>query len=68
MTADLHTPHVQYRENFPHPPTLIVDGVDMTMKVAAGTLRIEHRQGLPPLVTFALVADVSFEGDAEVSR
>jgi hypothetical protein len=61
-----HTAHVQYHENWPHPPTFTVDGVDMTEKVKAGSLKIQHRAGKPPLVTFSLVADASFDGAADV--
>ena len=57
---------VQYRDEFPATPSLIVDGVDMTEKVMAG-MAITHRGGQFPTITLGLAqAHVAFDGLAEV--
>jgi len=57
---------VQYRDEFPATPSLIVDGVDMTEKVSAG-MSITHRGGQFPTITMGLAAaHVAFDGLAEV--
>ena len=57
---------VQYRDEFPATPSLIIDGVDMTEKVMAG-MSITHRGGQFPTVTMGLAAaHVAFDGLAEV--
>ena len=57
---------VQYRDEFPATPSLIVDGVDMTEKVSAG-MSITHRGGQFPTLTMGLAqAHVAFNGLAEI--
>jgi len=57
---------VQYRDEFPATPSLIIDGVDMTEKVSAG-MSITHRGGQFPTITMGLAAaHVAFDGLAEV--
>lgn len=57
---------VQYRDEFPATPSLIVDGVDMTEKVMAG-MTIIHRGGQFPTITMGLAqARVAFDGLAEI--
>lgn len=55
---------VQYRDEFPATPSLIIDGVDMTEKVSAG-MSITHRGGQFPTITMGL-AHVAFDGLAEI--
>ena len=57
---------VQYRDEFPATPSLIIDGVDMTEKVSAG-MSITHRGGQFPTITMGLAAaHVAFDGLAEI--
>ena len=57
---------VQYRDEFPAAPSLIIDGVDMTEKVMAG-MSITHRGGQFPTITMGLAAaHVAFDGLAEI--
>lgn len=57
---------VQYRDEFPATPSLIIDGVDMTEKVMAG-MTITHRDGQFPTLTMSLAtAHVAFNGLAEI--
>ena len=57
---------VQYRDEFPATPSLIIDGVDMTEKVMAG-MSITHRGGQFPTITMGLAAaHVAFDGLAEI--
>ena len=57
---------VQYRDEFPATPSLIIDGVDMTEKVSAG-MSITHRGGQFPTITMGLAAEyVAFDGLAEI--
>jgi len=57
---------VQYRDEFPATPSLIIDGVDMTEKVMAG-MTITHRGGQFPTLTMGLAAaHVAFSGLAEI--
>lgn len=57
---------VQYRDEFPAAPSLIIDGVDMTEKVMAG-MSITHRGGQFPTITMGLAAPhVAFDGLAEI--
>ena len=57
---------VQYRDEFPATPSLIVDGVDMTEKVMAG-MTITHHGGQFPTLTMGLAqAHVAFNGLAEI--
>ncbi len=57
---------VQYRAEFPAPPSLIIDGVYMPAKVMAG-MTITHRGGQFPTLTMGLAAaHVAFSGLAEI--
>ena len=60
---------VQYQDHWPQIPSLIVDGVDVTEKVAAGGITIQHRgPNRPPLVTLTVGRpEVDFDGNAEVA-